>query len=1375
MSNEHGNDLTMEEVLPGSRPNWLITQWRAQMENSSAHTRGGPFHILTIHPTEAARRQTLDLLARGAGEAPIDRENHHTLDSLVASLHAELRQPRRLNTKGPYSVVLHEECSKRAKRLEFPLMHSLPDHHWGKGKTRDIASLSRALSEEEVSADITPDLVAFRRMNQSIAEKLGYTHPDSLLLSLVEKLEERGLEEIPFALSRVDGILLLDHPPTLSGMRERFILALNRFKPVHVLANKGSYRLGVHGFVPLDIAAVKSPSGLADWVSHSDVWTPRSETQEAGGDGESIGLESAESAADSDSGKTSDGSDSGKTSGVSSPIRMLVPRRERMIESTHALLDAALSSDSPPESILVVDPALEANHGEWSTVLDSLGIRLPDPAKPLISSPGVHWLVAITQLPHNEDSWSLPQLRSIAIQRTLWFKRDWWFDAQHPTSPELTPRPDVDILEGLARGFHILPGQGALFRWLRAASRKPMAGPYQDEEKHNRRCEANQWWLLSLANRLKPLLSKRDADALADPAFRIGCWSGEVLPLPEADESGDAWLSNFASMLRWDIALKGLDGKTNATVSGLQGVFTGHSELRKMQRVLGNLPPSGGLDWVVELTDMIEGMTLPSSGLGDSGLLLVNPNDALGCSADLVILTNLDSESWNTSPPTIPGLSENLRAELGVLPPDSRLREARHVWNHLLRAGGEVIVLDAAKDEDSQPSAPLAEWIATNDWNPASPPVLPSFITPQQVSGLYGDVNSRWGIETLPNQGAFPAARPSEVVDRADGQYGLVVTGSHPRDRRQRSGIEIHASRNPTSAPLNPASPTIPLDVQLVKDRIDRTPHHGREEHPYLDPKRKGELLTIDGFRLQPYSYPPKVTPPRNHPFWPTIGLKSPKKNAMSVDPRPLSPDPTGIEDHDLRHGFSSGPRAVTEVWSPSRLTMWLSCPRKGWLSTRLRAEEEDAEDDDVDARTRGQVIHDVWAEFLCNQLGSEVGEERQSLSPTNLRAVGKPQSDLKGDLLQTIDEKAPWLRRADAVATTRRLDLVGLHRDEYEAALSSGDADGLAGRFDRLLQFELTLENIAIAAIEWPLTSNGDKKGIEVTLPETKPKQSSSVDGDDTSSGQQVKHLEEQPSAHLDEQPAANLEEQPSAQLDEQPAVHIDEQQSEQEHTEQAKDSEKQTAKQAEKIPKSLRVRGTIDRVEVIPHPGESAKFVDEDGEDKVCPLDLDSGEEWRAKRLVIIRDLKSVEGPMRKDSGRKHQRELLEGVQLALYARIWELTHPGDRVVGVGISEIGEEPGFFVEADPDFTSHLKSLGINEVGCTTEELFRRPSETHETPTSNSFRAWMRHRITAAVRINQMSAAGQVVATPSQGSCSFCQVKDVCGLASTVGGDKKWN
>ena len=92
------------------------------------------------------------------------------------------------------------------------------------------------------------------------------------------------------------------------------------------------------------------------------------------------------------------------------------------------------------------------------------------------------------------------------------------------------------------------------------------------------------------------------------------------------------------------------------------------------------------------------------------------------------------------------------------------------------------------------------------------------------------------------------------------------------------------------------------------------------------------------------------------------------------------------------------------------------------------------------------------------------------------------------------------------------------------------------------------------------------------------------------------------------------------------------------------------------------------------------------------------------------MVRDLKSVRGPQPSQSGHRHLSEVHEQVQLALYARAWEVAHPGDRVVGVGITEIGDRTTQFLELDPE----IELDGQDVITSTAEVAHRRASEGSE-------------------------------------------------------------
>ena len=204
-----------------------------------------------------------------------------------------------------------------------------------------------------------------------------------------------------------------------------------------------------------------------------------------------------------------------------------------------------------------------------------------------------------------------------------------------------------------------------------------------------------------------------------------------------------------------------------------------------------------------------------------------------------------------------------------------------------------------------------------------------------------------------------------------------------------------------------------------------------------------------------------------------------------------------------------------------------------------------------------------------------------------------------------------------------------------------------------------------------------------------------------------------------------------------------------------------------------SIKLRGRIDRVDEIVFPTEDIAQLRENGlfaEDaKEIPLFFD-GTEPPAKRFIIIRDLKTIDGPKPGRAGARHTSGLFKEIQLAMYARAWEIAHPGDRVVGVGISEVGDDTEHFVELDPSFEPFTSALNLGTLTSYSINHFRLPNE-DASPQTNSFRAWMNSRITAALRAAEASELGWNHPTPGP-HCSYCSLSSACPSAS-IGGELK--
>ena len=116
---------------------------------------------------------------------------------------------------------------------------------------------------------------------------------------------------------------------------------------------------------------------------------------------------------------------------------------------------------------------------------------------------------------------------------------------------------------------------------------------------------------------------------------------------------------------------------------------------------------------------------------------------------------------------------------------------------------------------------------------------------------------------------------------------------------------------------------------------------------------------------------------------------------------------------------------------------------------------------------------------------------------------------------------------------------------------------------------------------------------------------------------------------------------------------------------------------------------------------------------------------------------------------------------MQLALYARAWELENPGDLVVGVGISILGQKTTHYVETSAsDYTKSIDNIG--EKTTVTHDKYRFLNE-DSSPQSDPFRAWLASRISTALNISNNADNGYFHPIP-QGSCKFCKVRNICDV-----------
>ena len=1218
--------LTLEHIPPGQFPDWLFDQLCQQVVDPRLAS------VLIIHSSDAARAEILNRL-ESANIGPIDRSRHHTISSLWKSLHADLRLPRLLSMNAKSHRLLHAECELAAKRGEFPLLHPTTEHRWGEGRTRALARLVQVFDIEDIRSWEGPGIVGFNNCLKRMGRELNGLHPLIHRRTLIDELERK--ETAPFTLMGIAGIILMNQLPTLSKSDRRLLLNLNRFTDIHQLCQHGeapigNHRLGLHGAILEDVHPC-SEDQIPEWLKSHPIWKPMPVDH--------------------------------------SVTRLLVPTRGLDIAATAELLRDWITTSSPDSTVVIVDPGKDGRIEQWNRAMTEVGLRLnTNSSSGIKTSSPIHWLGELLSIGIGSEAWSMSRIRAIGSQRSLRFVNEWLQPELHPIQSKWVPELDSSRIESLARTWHILGGYGALSRWLHALASPAHPAPWQDAEEAGKRAECTQWWFLSLLSRLSPLLTSGERALLDEADLRIGCHTGELLPLPPSPVDGDSCLYEL---------LKHLDESSMIRDIGPLKLLTEeHEKFRRSQTILNHPCSLLGPEWVEELLSLIDDIPSPKTFDSSDNVRLLTPIESLGTSADIVVLTHFTASTWSLRAENLPWLSEADCKMLDLARADAPLREARHALHHLIHASSTVILVDpSGLDENCQPATPLAEWLSSTSGSDSAEKIAkPQFL-------------ENWATaSSVRTRGYHLAWFPSTVsmVSTGDTTRAEVnVTGRGFRENRQRAGQQLINSKMPEYPPLNPLAITIPMDGELLTDRLRRQPTEVQGHDDYLKMDLHDRFVGTKGIKIIPGNKgAPGEVKPRNAEKWPVLGGKSGRANLLAIDPRPLRPTQTSLPVYDQRSGQSSKTKFPRKSWSASRLQMWQKCPRQGWLERRLDAGSMEQQEDDLDARVRGDIVHSSLGRLFEQALSIEEGVVRDSESATSLANCGLSQVEMFAFILEYVAQNAPWLERDDATAAQRRYDLIGLSKQNWLDWLASSDSNVLppSGRLGNMLQAEMGLYNSVPISLEWSLDR------MEISHP----------DG------------------------------------------------------------------------RKMSLTGYIDRVDIISHPTL------EDGDDSIAPLDWTPSNKWKPKRLVIIRDIKSVEGPSKKHAGFRHRKALFDELQLGLYARSWEVANPGDLVVGVGISEVGMDTIHSVEVSPAFSELFTENGIGKVTTFTHDTHRFPDEDAE-PQSDPFRAWIAERLSTAFDVAEDADSGLVHFTPDEDNCMYCRVKEICGFGFLFGGGSSWS
>ena len=84
-------------------------------------------------------------------------------------------------------------------------------------------------------------------------------------------------------------------------------------------------------------------------------------------------------------------------------------------------------------------------------------------------------------------------------------------------------------------------------------------------------------------------------------------------------------------------------------------------------------------------------------------------------------------------------------------------------------------------------------------------------------------------------------------------------------------------------------------------------------------------------------------------------------------------------------------------------------------------------QEDDLDARIRGDLVHNSLGKLFEQVFSLQEGDVRESIGAKSLANSGQSLQSMFGHILEYVAEHAPWLERDDATAAQRRYDLIGL------------------------------------------------------------------------------------------------------------------------------------------------------------------------------------------------------------------------------------------------------------------------------------------------------------------------------------------------------------
>ncbi len=963
--------------------------------------------VLVICATEGERRHHLRRMARGGGA--VDASRVTTLGRFLRHLRADVGLPEAHADPALHLLALDDACRSLAASGAF----LMPASTWSVGRTERLLKLHDRLAEEGLERrpwDEDPGMGPFAEAIARVEAEAGRLHPGLVMRHVTEALVARDEDDPPFVLSNLEGVLFLPAPPEHGAAVVALFAAVERFVDVHVLRTPGAMRTGFGGAILEDVHPLAASAEVPAWLPSHEPWSS-----------EARGWDVIDAQ-------------------VGHVHRVALQRRSH---GPMAAVDLTLRHRSAGmEGSVVIVEADEGRREAMVSELRSHGLTVSHRSSGPTSR-AVSGVLRAAKSGFGPEAWSADTLIELAGGASMGFDVAKTGPLVHPSEATWRPRGHVDLLRTVARTAHLRGGHGALRRWQRVLSAM-RPDPHRGRLAQQRQqIEETFWWLESIAVLWSPISDSGGNSTTVGPVTEA------ELPLPSPPPSLHAWFDMMLNAADWSM-LRARASEFDASVAGLH--------LLKERLDAGLAPDAHGPQAVEVLEVLAAHPPQRSEGTEGTDVTVTSPEEALGRSSGLTVLSGLDDEAWSMRRSDLPWCDRASRMSLGLFDGDLPIRRGRHVLAQLLAAAPCAVVFDTSAEEGAGPSPPLAEWLLhvrrTGRWDEVNT-VHPAWFPEPEG----GDVHGLW---TTDEDGAL---RPRPGGFR-EGQAGRA--GRLRRDLRQRTGLDLDARRQ-VRTPVNRGALLAAAAPEVLQDRARRQPDlQSLEEGEVMPWRDVVRLQTTSRLNLRPT--PSAIGKGRQVALvedWPHLGLRiNGNVVSVSLDPRPLAPPDLGDGAlHAVIGAEGQGYEAGT--WSPSRLQGWVVCPRKAWLEQAFDVSGEDAGAEDVDRREQGDLVH-RFEETSLRAFGTW-SEDGWRTSASNPFAP----ADINAHWAQVVEavfEQTPWLGRTDAVAMHRRRAAMG---DPPAGASTPGPAATPQGELGRLLLADAALTGVAPIAAEWAIVND--------------------------------------------------------------------------------------------------------------------------------------------------------------------------------------------------------------------------------------------------------------------------------------------------------------